>query len=499
MNSKRITVPVLLLLGIWGLVSLGEQTIAQCTPDLGCTTDLCPAEGAGLPDGTVGVAYSEVITTVIPADTSGISIDSIVLVSVDSLPPGLTYTCTPSSCGWPGNSIGCFTISGTPTDSGSYNIVLNFMVYLVFPFGTTPYSVNYNSITINSGVPPLTFQKVFGASGSDDFALSVQQTTDGGYVMAGFTTSFGAGGTDVYVVKTNANGDTLWTKTYGGSGDDKATEIQQTTDGGYIITGTTTFGAGQDDVYLIKTDGNGSTIWTKTYGGTDYESGASVKQTLDGGYVVTGSTSSYGAGGSDVYLIKTTANGDTLFTKTYGGTSSDIGSSVDQTADAGYIITGYTSSFGSGFSIYLIKTNSSGNLVWTKTYGGVGFDQGNSVQQTADGGYIVAGKTQSLGPGTTALHLIKTDNNGNISWSNTYGGTGFEYEGSVRQTTDGGYILSGRTSSFGAGMYDAFLVKTDANGDSLWTRSYGGSDWEALSLDTPIASGQVQQLLRASI
>jgi len=317
--------------------------------------------------------------------------------------------------------------------------------------------------------------------GSDyEQGLSVQQTTDGGYIIVGETNSFGAGSNDVYLVKTDANGDTLWTRTHGGGRTDSGQSVQQTTDGGYIIVGeTNSFGAGGYDFYLVKTDANGDTLWTRTHGGTDYDYGQSVQQTTDGGYIIAGYTKSFGAGSNDVYLVKTDANGDTLWTRTYGGSADEYARCVQQTQDGGYIVTGHTKSFGAGLNdFYLVKTDANGDTLWTRTYGGGDSDNGQSVQQTTDGGYIIAGYTDSFGAGLKDFYLVKTDANGDTLWTRTYGDSLGEYGQSVQQTTDGGYILTGRTMSFGAGSNDVYLVKTDANGDTLWTRTYGGSDYE---------------------
>jgi len=315
--------------------------------------------------------------------------------------------------------------------------------------------------------------RTYGGSG-DDVGNSVQQTTDGGYIIAGYTSFLGAGGQDVYVIKTDASGDTLWTKTYGGTRNDEGNSVQQTTDGGYVIVGwTISLGAGLADVYLVKTDSLGDTLWTRTYGGTSYDEGFSVQQTTDGGYIITGCTYSFGAGRYDIYLVKTNAQGDTLWTRTYGGTGIDWGYSVQQTTDGGYTITGITTSFGAGGNdVYLIKTNAQGGILWTRTFGGTDDDEGYSVQQTTDGGYIITGCTSSFGAGRLDIYLVKTNAQGDTLWTRTYGGTGNDAGNSVQQTSDGGYIVCGK---LGIHDFDACLVKTDADGDTLWTRIYGGT------------------------
>jgi hypothetical protein len=212
-------------------------------------------------------------------------------------------------------------------------------------------------------------------------------------------------------------GDTLWTRTYGGAGEDYAFSARQTADSGFIICGTTySYGAGLSDIYLIKTDAAGDTEWTRTFGGAEHEHGHSVLQTADSGYVICGITHSTGAGGADVWLIRTDSRGDTLWTRTFGGDSGDFGHSVAQTADRGFILCGQTASFGAGnYDAWLIKTDSLGDTLWTRTFGGGSDDVGYSVQPTTDGGYIIAGMTKSLGAGGADFYLIKTDSSGSVA------------------------------------------------------------------------------------
>ena len=326
-------------------------------------------------------------------------------------------------------------------------------------------------------IPDTLWTRTYGGSGTD-LASSVQLTSDGGYIVAGYTNSFGSGLDDFYLVKTNPLGDTLWTRTFGGSVNDRCYAVQQTTDGGYILGGATvSFGAGDEDFYLVKTNSSGDTLWTRTYGGSGFERAQSVQQTADGGYIVAGRTTSFGAGSNDFYLVKTTSLGDTLWTRTYGGSSDDLANSVQQTADGGYIVAGWTESFGgAGGDCYLVKTNSQGDTLWTRIYGGGLTDWAAHARQTTDGGYIVVGYTESFGAGNYDFYLLKTNSLGDTLWTRTYGGGGSDVGLSVRQTTDGGYILGGYTNSYGAGQSDFWLVKTDENGDSLWTRTYGGGN-----------------------
>jgi len=315
------------------------------------------------------------------------------------------------------------------------------------------------------------WERNYGGPGNEG-GWSVQQTSDGGYVIVGGNTFFGIRG-PIYLIKTNAFGDTLWTRTYGGSGD-MGYSVQQTQDGGYIVTGIYHSFGGNPQVYLIKTNPSGDTLWSRIYGGSAASGGYSVQQISDTGYIIAGSTSSL-ANNSDVYLIKTNASGDTLWTRNYGGVDYEYGYSVQQTTDGGYIVAGYTSSFGSVSQVYLIKTNFSGDTLWTKTYGGAREDWGYSVQQTTDGGYIVAGVTYSFGAGNSDVYLIKTNASGDTLWTKTFGGAEYDLAYSVQQTSDTGYIVTGGTNSFGYGYHDVYLIKTNAFGDTLWTRTYGGT------------------------
>ncbi|HTW90745.1 MAG TPA: hypothetical protein VMH22_03470 [bacterium] len=319
-----------------------------------------------------------------------------------------------------------------------------------------------------------TFERCYGGK-ADDCGYSVVPTSDRGCIVAGSTSSFGAGKSDIYLMKTDAAGDTLWTRTFGGADYDIGYWVQQTQDGGYIIAGTTrSFGSGGYDACLIKTDAQGRAVWIRSYGGSGDDGARSVEQTADGGYVFTGCTESRGSGQGDVYLVRTNARGDTTWTKTFGGAGRDEAFSVRQTADKGFIVVGLTQSFGVvGDDVYLIKTDAQGDTQWTRTFGGDDDEFGYSVLQTADGGYVVAGLTESFSP-SEDVYLIRTNARGDTLWTGMYGGANADEAHSVIQTADGGFVVAGSTHSFGAGSFDAYLIRTNARGDTLWTRTFGG-------------------------
>ena len=334
-------------------------------------------------------------------------------------------------------------------------------------------------LTSLTGFAQITFQKAIGGSAMD-YGKSVRQTFDNGYIIAGTTTSFGSGGRDILVIKTNAFGDTTWTKTFGGALDNEyGFCVQQTTDSGYIVSGVaSSFDDVAGDMYIIKLNATGDTIWTRTFGGIGYEWGSFVQQTNDGGYVIIGQTPAFGAGGFDAYLVKLNASGNLMWSKTYGGSSLEVGSAVQQTTDGGYILTGQIDSYGAGAGdFYLIKTDPTGNVVWTKAYGIPGSEAGVSVSQTTDGGYIIGGTSENtLGPLGPDMCLIKTDSVGNILWTNLYGGQMIDECYEVVQTSDGGYILCGKSFSFSTSSdYDVYIVKTNSQGILQWSKTYGGS------------------------
>jgi hypothetical protein len=317
-----------------------------------------------------------------------------------------------------------------------------------------------------------TFQRTYGVNGGAGW--HVEKTSDNGYILAGRPFA---------LIKTNAQGDTLWTKK-SATGVETVYCIRQTSDGGYIGSGSYyNSSSNEEDALLIKTDSLGNVLWANKYGGIYNDDAFTVQQTFDGGYVMLGSSASFGTGNTDfdVYMIKTDANGDTLWTRLFGGTLADNGLSIQQTPDSGYIIAGYTESFGAGQSdIYLLKTDVNGNLEWSHTYGGAEADAGWSVRTTSEGGYIICGTTHSSVENNYGdICLIRTNSLGNPILNRAYGGlAGTEQGYYAEETADGGIIAIGETYSVGAGHSDCYLFKIDFNGLVEWSRTYGGSEFE---------------------
>jgi hypothetical protein len=430
-------------------------------------------------------------------------------------------------------------------------------------------------------------------------AFALVQTVDGGYALAGRTGSSVVGPYDSWLVKTDADGNMQWNRTYGGTNWEEAWALVQTVDGGYALAG-----ADSGDFWLVKTEANGNAQWNQTYGGTSPDGAYALVQTADGGYALAGFTMSFGAGYMDFWLVKTDASGNALWSITYGGTGYDLAFALVQTSDGGYALAGGIGSFAPTDDFWLVKTDvesgltwidSSANTVtlyrgttdtdwnyvrvrlwkprtlvfvaapsgsppgpgeydpwldwnddgkidmkdidrvakafaksgqnvskaslaydscwldlrnetgeyyvithnlndtelqvdareitpgWNKTYGGTGEDWAFALVQTSDGGYALAGKTASFGAGNNDFRLVKTDASGNMTWNQTYGGTGEDWAFGLVQTADGGYALAGITDSFGAGYEDFWLVKTDVSGNMQWNKTYGGTSGDEAS------------------
>ncbi len=334
--------------------------------------------------------------------------------------------------------------------------------------------MSFLSTSINSSAQ-ITFQKMYGGA-SDDIVNKVTLAHDGGYVFAGQTFSYGLGPGKMYMVKTDIYGNINWTKTFNGPlNNDNAFTIIQTSDSGYFLAGATQTIFNAVKIFVVKTDMNGNMLWSKTISDSlsTYDEISSVVETVNGDFVLLGHNA------SDVYVVKIDGTGNLIWAKSYGGASFDSGKSLITCSNGGYIIAGFTNTFGTGNSdAYVLRINDLGNLLWSKTFGGFQDDIFNSVRQTISGDFIFAGETSSFGSGANEVLLIKTDSAGNELWSKCYGGVLSETGWDLLLTDNNGVIIFGSTTSFGWGTGDLFLIKTDSDGNLLWSRAIGGSDEE---------------------
>lgn len=382
--------------------------------------------------------------------------------------------------------------------------------------------------------PDIQWQKTIGGS-ERDFLYSVEQTTDGGYILGGSSesnisgdkTENSNGSADYWIVKTDASGIIQWQNTIGGIGDDQLKSVEQTSDGGFILGGYSNSNISGDktenswnnhyDYWIVKTDSLGNIQWQNTIGGDGNDYLAACHQTFDNGYILGGTSSSPvssdktedNMGYSDYWIVKTDSSGNIQWQNTIGGSSADILTSLELTSDGGFILGGISSSDISGDKTesdigyddyWIVKTDSLGNIEWQNTIGGNNLDDLFSIQQTSDGGYVMGGSSLSAISGDKTENnvaawdywIVKVDDNGYIQWQNTIGGTNADYLYSVRQTIDGGYILGGKSSSDTSGdktenschgydaSYDYWILKTDSLGNILWQKTIGGSADEEL-------------------
>jgi len=291
---------------------------------------------------------------------------------------------------------------------------------------------------------------------SYETAQSVIETSDGGYAIAGGTTSFGAGEYDFWLIKTDQNGNMEWNQTYGGTKNDIAYSVIETSDGGYALVGSTNgthdIAALGRDFWLVKTDAYGNMEWNQKYGGIEDDYALSLVELSGGGYVIAGVAQ----------LIKTDTHGNVEWSQEYPG----IARSIVKVSDGGFALAG---------NRMLVKTDELGNIEWNQTYEA---GRVSLLVETSDGGYALAGYTRSFGAILDDFWLVKTDQYGSVEWNHTYGGIGSEIASSLVKTSDGGYAMAGHTDSFGAGRFDFWLVKTDAYGNVEWNQTYGGEGYE---------------------
>ncbi|MDR6922171.1 T9SS type A sorting domain-containing protein [Chryseobacterium sp. 2987] len=361
------------------------------------------------------------------------------------------------------------------------------------------------SVMISSGLPAqnntIEWQKSFGGSRMEQ-SPDIHQTNDGGYIIAGSSNSIDEGmGNhgffDQWVIKVNAAGTVEWQRSYGGTADDKANSVRQTNDGGYIVAGSTrsvngdvSGNHGQEDFWIVKLNSTGNIEWQKTLGGSGNDAARCIRQTPDGGYIVAGKSESNDGditgnnGYLDGWIVKLDQNGGVTWQKSIGGPNFEEFSSLELTADGGYVMTGNISTSNSDFNYWIVKVDSSGNTQWSKNYGGSASDTANSLKQTPDGGYIIAGSSNSSDGDITASNgnydywVIKLDPLGNLQWQKSFGDHLYDHAFGIDNTDDGGLAVLGysaTTDTTNPSSNDYLLIKLNANGDTEWLRRYGGT------------------------
>ena len=315
----------------------------------------------------------------------------------------------------------------------------------------------------------------FGGRGADG-GNDVLGTSDGGYISVGYTNAYGSGKNDVWIIKTDFNGEKQWSRVYGGKLDDYGWGVTESDDGGYVIAGETfSFGSGQSDIYLLKIDSNGNMKWNTTFGGLAEDVAYSVVNSNDGGFIVAAQTKSYGKGGSDGMIVKFDSKGIKQWNRLFGGKGLDYLKSITVDSLKGYILAGGSRSFNDGDNQgWVLSVNNDGYLRWEKTYGDVGEDAFNMITRTKDGGFVAVGSSASFfSKGMKDVIMIKLDSAGQKLWMNLYGGRENDIGNAVNECKDGGFIIAGETTSYGKGKSDILLIKTDQLGKEKWKTTVG--------------------------
>jgi hypothetical protein len=357
-------------------------------------------------------------------------------------------------------------------------------------------------IALLAQAPDTLWTRTYGGEWYDE-GLSVQQTFDSGFIVSGYTEGIGGSGGErhAWLLKTDPNGDTVWTRILGHGLWDEARCVRQTPDSGHIVAGTIGLPSMAYDVLLVRTGPDGTVAWTKTFGDTSVDEGNNLCLTSDAGYAIAGKTRSYSIhGGMDAWTIRTDENGDTLWTHTYGRQWTDEAHEVVQTPDGGFAVAGFTttsvSSNGSEVDVFLLKLDANGDSVWARLYEARPAQEeqsyGYGMAQTADSGFIVVGSHRYFDDPTFEIDLlaVRTDAGGDTMWARTYDMAGYNDVGrAVRQLTDGGFLIAGYTI-VGPNSYDVFLLRLDAHGDTLWTKTVGRPETdEAWSFDLTADGG----------
>lgn len=322
----------------------------------------------------------------------------------------------------------------------------------------------------------------------DDVAASIRKTGDRCYLVSGGTYTFGYGDEDAWVMKLESDGTVAWERSYGGLTTEWFNPIRETGTGEYIAAGSS---AG--DVWVVKLDADGWILWQKVYGGADADYARSLECTRDGGYVITGSTESFGSGLRSIWTLKLDAAGEVEWQKTYGDVYIDYAYAVTQTFDGGYAVAGGTESFGAGgFDLWILRLDSGGSILWQKTYGGAENEYPASILETEDGRFLVVGASESFAAGGLDAWLLLLDSNGGIVWQKAYGGGYHDFASAAVETNSGGFVVVGGTESFGAGHTDAWVLRLTDEGTVVWEKTYGGDvNDQALSVQQTDAGGYI--------
>ena len=322
------------------------------------------------------------------------------------------------------------------------------------------------------------WQIAFGGTGKD-IAYGVAAAENGSVIVAGQCRSYGKGRDDVLAMKVDANGKTLWKKTFGRKRKDLAYDIVQTSDGNFVAVGESrSFSKeGDPDLYVVKFDTNGQLIWENTFGGSRADRGKSVAATGDGGVLIAGTSESFGESYFDAYIVKVDKNGKEEWAKVLGGDRDDVANGIALTADGGFVIAGVTESYGIGSKdMYIVRFDKHAKQMWTKIFGEDSEDIATDVVATKDGGCVVTGKTKSFGSKRYDMSVVKLSQGGKTVWHRLFGYKEKEWVNAIARTGDGGFMIAGTTDSFGHGEFDFYVMQLDQEGHSLWSPVYGGED-----------------------
>ncbi len=324
---------------------------------------------------------------------------------------------------------------------------------------------------------PTSYWNTTHGGSNAEYGRPIVQCSDGGFAIAGGTYSFGAGGQDVWLVRTDAEGNHLWNRTFGGSNSDSCWDVVECADGGFALAcRTASFGAGGFDLWLIRTNAMGAHLWDYTFGGTQGDNGHNLVECADGGFAVTGSTQSFGAGSGDMWVIRTDADGIHLWNHTYGGTDYDSGWKIITCSSGGFAVAGYTFTYSVGErDAWLVRIDEDGNHLWNQSFGGIDYDVVYGLDEIPTGGFALAGITESFGAGLRDVWVIGTDSSGNHLWNHTYGGSDNDQARRLVACSGGGFIFVGDTTSFGAGLLDAWVIRVNNTGHQLWNHTYGST------------------------